>query len=45
VEAAQAAGDPAELIALPGLGHFEVIDPTPDAWRVCRDALMSILKA
>jgi acetyl esterase/lipase len=45
VEAARSAGDPAELIALPGVGHFEVIDPGHDAWRVCREALMEILKA
>ena len=27
VEAARAAGDEATLLALPGTGHFEVIDP------------------
>jgi len=31
-EAARAAGDPCELLVLPGVGHFEVIDPRTDAW-------------
>lgn len=33
VEAARAAGDDAELLELPGVGHFEPIDPGSDAWR------------
>lgn len=31
--AAAGAGDPVELIELPGVDHFEVIDPTAQAWR------------
>jgi acetyl esterase/lipase len=30
--AAQRAGDRAELVTLPGVGHFEVIDARSDAW-------------
>jgi pimeloyl-ACP methyl ester carboxylesterase len=33
VEAARAAGDDVELLELPGVGHFEPIDPASDAWR------------
>jgi acetyl esterase/lipase len=37
VEAARAAGGPAcELIALPGTGHLELIDPATAAWRAVR---------
>ena len=25
-------GDPVRCVTLPGAGHFEVIDPTSDAW-------------
>jgi acetyl esterase/lipase len=32
-EAALAAGDRAELIVLPGAGHFEVVDPRTPEWR------------
>jgi dipeptidyl aminopeptidase/acylaminoacyl peptidase len=32
VEAARAAGDEATLLALPGTGHFEVIDPRAREW-------------
>ena len=35
--AAQAAGDPCELRLLPRTGHFEHIDASSDAWRICRD--------
>jgi acetyl esterase/lipase len=38
-----AAGDAAELVALPGVEHFAVIDPATDAWRVCRDAVERLL--
>ncbi|MFB9381880.1 alpha/beta hydrolase family protein [Pseudonocardia petroleophila] len=31
-----ASGD--ELVTLPGVDHFAVIDPSTDAWRACRDA-------
>jgi acetyl esterase/lipase len=31
--AAAAAADPVELVVLPGVGHFEHLDPSSDAWR------------
>ncbi|MGQ0573930.1 MAG: alpha/beta hydrolase family protein, partial [Pseudonocardia sp.] len=43
VAAARAAGDPAELVRLPGVDHFDVIDPGTDAWRACRDAVQRLL--
>jgi acetyl esterase/lipase len=43
VAAARAAGDPAELIVLPGVGHFELIDPDHEAWGVCRAQLFAML--
>lgn len=38
---AAAAG--AELITLPGVEHFAVINPATDAWRACRDAAERLL--
>jgi acetyl esterase/lipase len=38
-----AAGAEAELVALPGVDHFAVIDPTTDAWRACREAALRLL--
>jgi acetyl esterase/lipase len=43
VDAAVAAGDPAELVTLPGVGHFELIDPAHEAWAVCRDRIEALL--
>ena len=43
VEAARMAGDPATLIVLPGVGHFELIDPGDPAWEVCRDQLLRMV--
>lgn len=43
VAAAAAAGDPAELVTLPGVDHFALIDPTTPAWRVCRVAVDRLL--
>jgi acetyl esterase/lipase len=43
VAAARAASDPAELIVLPEVGHFAVIDPAARAWRACRDAVERLL--
>lgn len=43
VSAARAAGDPVELMMLPGVGHFELIDPEDEAWTVCRDAAFGML--
>jgi pimeloyl-ACP methyl ester carboxylesterase len=31
--AARAGGDDVELVALPGVGHFEHLDPASEAWR------------
>ena len=39
VEAATAAGDPAELVIIDGANHFEVIDPEHEAWRAVLDRL------
>jgi pimeloyl-ACP methyl ester carboxylesterase len=39
VTAARAAGDHAVLSELPGVGHFEVIDPSSEAWAAVLDAL------
>ncbi|HZG92082.1 MAG TPA: prolyl oligopeptidase family serine peptidase, partial [Pseudonocardia sp.] len=38
-----AAGAGADLITLPGVDHFAVIDPATDAWRSCRDAVERLL--
>ncbi len=43
VAAATAAGDTAELVTLPGVDHFAVIDPATPAWRACRDAVERLL--
>lgn len=31
-----------ELVTLPGVDHFAVIDPSTDAWRACRDAAVRL---
>jgi acetyl esterase/lipase len=41
--AAQAAGDPCALRILPGVGHFEHIDASSEAWRIARDWLVERL--
>jgi acetyl esterase/lipase len=41
--AARAAGDPAELVALPGVEHFMVIDPDSIAWPPIVAALARVL--
>ena len=38
-----AAGGSAELVALPGVDHFAVIDPSTDAWAACRDATLRLI--
>lgn len=43
VAADRAAGGAAELVTLPGVGHFAVIDPATDAWLACRDAVERLL--
>lgn len=40
---AMAAGRAAELVAIPGAGHFELIDPADPAWAICRDAAVRLL--
>jgi hypothetical protein len=41
--AAVAAGDPATLLALPGAGHFELIDPDADEWPSIRAAVLNLV--
>jgi acetyl esterase/lipase len=43
VAAARAAGDPAELVALAGVDHFDPIDPRREAFAVTRDAVLRLL--
>jgi acetyl esterase/lipase len=43
-EAARAAGDSVELIALPGMEHFAVIDPTSEAWPPIAGAMERLVK-
>lgn len=42
-EAAAAAGDPARVIDFEGAGHFELIDPTSQAWPTIRAELMAMV--
>lgn len=41
VSAAQAAGDSATLVQVPGADHFALIDPSTPAWTRCRTALLA----
>lgn len=41
--AAQKAGGDVTLIELPGVGHFELIDPKHDAWATCRKEALRLL--
>ena len=43
VHAPVGAGDEAEIVALDGVDHFAVIDPSEPAWRVCRGAVDRLL--
>ncbi|MDN5750067.1 MAG: prolyl oligopeptidase family serine peptidase [Pseudonocardia sp.] len=43
VAAAVGAGGTAELVTLPGVDHFALIDPSTDAWRACREAVARLL--
>ncbi len=43
VAAARAAGDDAELVSLPEVDHFAVIDPSTPAWRACSEAVERLL--
>ena len=40
--AATARGDTVELVALPGIGHFEPIDPGSRAWPVARERTLAL---
>lgn len=44
-EAAREAGDPVELRVLPGVDHFDVIEPEHPAWRGAADWLVASLDA
>jgi len=37
------AGGSAELVTLPGVDHFALIDPSSAAWRACRDSVERLL--
>ena len=43
-EAARAAGDPCELRILPGVGHFEFLDPATSAWSAAAAAVTDLLR-
>ena len=43
VAAAGSAGGTAELVTLPGVDHFALIDPATEAWRACREAALRLL--
>lgn len=43
VEAAERAGDPAKLIVLPRIGHYELIDVRHPAWDACRDQVLRMV--
>ena len=40
LRAAQAAGDPAELITIEGADHFQIRDPASPYWRPAREAIL-----
>lgn len=40
---AVAAGDDAELLPLPGAGHFELVDPVAPEWAVIREKVQALL--
>lgn len=41
--AATAQGDDARLITLPGIGHFELVDPQSNVWPQVQDAVLELL--
>jgi acetyl esterase/lipase len=43
--AARAAGDPAEFLEVPGMGHFEHLDPKGPAWQATSAWLERVVKA
>jgi acetyl esterase/lipase len=38
-----AAGASSDLVTLPGVDHFALIDPSTEAWRACRDGVERLL--
>jgi acetyl esterase/lipase len=42
-EAARRAGDPVQLIVIPGAGHFEIASPRSSAWPKVESAIRSLL--
>ncbi|MGH8908329.1 MAG: alpha/beta hydrolase family protein [Egibacteraceae bacterium] len=42
--AAQAAGDVAELVEFPGMGHFEPLDPDHPSWQAVAVRLPELLR-
>ncbi len=42
--AARAAGDDADELLLPHIGHFEVVDVRSNAWGVVRDTILAEVK-
>lgn len=42
-DAARAAGDPVELLTLPGAGHFEVVDPRSREWPAVMDTILALM--
>jgi hypothetical protein len=42
-EAARRAGDPVQLVAIPGAGHFEIASPRSSAWPKVESAIRSLL--
>jgi acetyl esterase/lipase len=43
VMAARQAGDRAELVRLPRVGHFELIDPRHETWQICKQKLDALI--
>jgi len=45
VAAARGKGDDATLRELPGMGHFELIDPRSAAWPLFRDVILDLVSS
>jgi acetyl esterase/lipase len=45
VTAARDAGDRAELVRLPRVGHFELIDPGDESWQICLQKLHALISS
>jgi acetyl esterase/lipase len=44
-EGKKKSGEPVELITLPDIGHFEIVDPGSAVWPKVQDLLLSLLRA